>query len=254
MSLAPRLASTSARAAAPRRARRTGSPSSSTKVGSSCGLVVEPHRGAGGDARVGNLAEVVHVRPEDDGLAVDRPARARCGRRWPTRLPPTNTTVPSWYTAASSPIVSRTTMSARGSASIARSRLRRSVFQPSLRQSSVDLVEALGMARREHQQRRRRGRANPAERPQHRSLLALHRAPGDDDRPRPARCGSTAARGRGRGSGSTARANRTSATRSRSTRPGSAPSSMNRRADSSLWTQKRSMSSSTRRMNGLISR
>ena len=36
--------------------------------------------------------------------------------------------------------------------------------------------------------------------------------------------------------------------------PGSAPSSMKRRADSSLCTQKRSMSCSTRRMNGLISR
>ena len=72
LSLAPRLASTSARAAAPRRARRTGSPIRLTTASSSSRSVRHLHGRAVGEKRVGDLREVLHVRAEDDRLAVDR--------------------------------------------------------------------------------------------------------------------------------------------------------------------------------------
>ena len=72
LSFAPRFDSTRARAAAPSRARRTGSVSKreqrlfeSTRAGDLNGSVL-------GDERLGDLLEVVHVRAEDDRLAEHR--------------------------------------------------------------------------------------------------------------------------------------------------------------------------------------
>ena len=69
---APRLASTSARAAAPRLARRTGSPSSSSSAVSQ--LAAAPHldRGPLVEKRLGDLGEVLHVRTKDDWLSEHR--------------------------------------------------------------------------------------------------------------------------------------------------------------------------------------
>ena len=71
-SFAPRLASTSARAAAPSRARRTGSPISPTIAVVELTRVVHLDGGAVGQERLGDLGEVLHVRAEDDRLAVER--------------------------------------------------------------------------------------------------------------------------------------------------------------------------------------
>ena len=72
LSLAPRLASTSARAAAPSRARRTGSVTQREQRLVELALRLHLNRRAVGEERVGDLLEVLHVRAEDDRLAEDR--------------------------------------------------------------------------------------------------------------------------------------------------------------------------------------
>ena len=69
---APRLASTSARAAAPRLARRTGSERRSTSTVSSSVAELHLDGAAVLEERAGDLGEVVHVRAEDDRLAEHR--------------------------------------------------------------------------------------------------------------------------------------------------------------------------------------
>ena len=72
LSLAPRLASTSARAAAPRRARRTGSVTSASSASSSSRSDCTCTAASFARNVVGDLLEVLHVRPEHDRLAEDR--------------------------------------------------------------------------------------------------------------------------------------------------------------------------------------
>ena len=72
LSLAPRFDSTSARAAAPSRARRTGSVSSASSASSSPRALCHLDRRVLRDERFGDLLEVVHVRPEHDRLAEHR--------------------------------------------------------------------------------------------------------------------------------------------------------------------------------------
>ena len=69
---APRLASTTA-LAPPRRAWRGGPASASSRSQRLGQLGLRPHLhgSAAGEERLGNLAEVLHVRPEDDRLAED---------------------------------------------------------------------------------------------------------------------------------------------------------------------------------------
>ena len=69
LSFAPRLASTSARAAAPKRARRTGSVISAAQRVVQLAVPAHLDRRAVGDERGRDLREVLHVRPEDDRLA-----------------------------------------------------------------------------------------------------------------------------------------------------------------------------------------
>ena len=70
--LAPRLPSTMARAAAPRLARRTPSPTRSTRHSPSSRRRRHLHGGAAAQELGRDLGEVVHVRPEHDGLAEHR--------------------------------------------------------------------------------------------------------------------------------------------------------------------------------------
>ena len=69
---APRLASTSARAAAPRPARRTGSVTSASSALFELAIGRHLHGRAVAQERVGDLLEVLHVRPEHDRLAEHR--------------------------------------------------------------------------------------------------------------------------------------------------------------------------------------
>ena len=197
LSFAPRLASTSARAAAPSRARRTGSPisdsaararASSSQPARAAPLATKRRRSRGSSPCAGRTRSACRTPP----------ARARCGRRSPRgcrrRTPPSR----SGRSCASSPIVSSTTMSARGSASMAQFAAAGGL--PAFAAGQLlHFGETLGMARRQHQQRvRRRARARGGTRAAP-ALLALHRAAGDDHRPRCGRAGNSAARGRGRG-------------------------------------------------------
>ena len=134
LSLAPRLASTSARAAAPSRARRTGSPIRPTTASSSSRSDAHLHRGVVGEKRLRDLGEVLHVRTEHDRLAEDRrledvvAAGAAPGcrrRRRPSR---------SGRPRRARRSCRGSTASARGSASIGSS-VRRTVDSPSCRHS-----------------------------------------------------------------------------------------------------------------------
>ena len=72
LSFAPRLASTSARAAAPRRARRIGSVISATSTSPSSRSLLTCDAGDVGHEGVGDLGEVLHVRAEHDRFAKHR--------------------------------------------------------------------------------------------------------------------------------------------------------------------------------------
>ena len=145
-------------------------------------------------------------------------------------------------------MLSSMTTSARGSASIGSSD-RRTRLEPFSRHRLVDLVHALGVARRQDQHGARHRRADAPERIEHRRLLALHRAARDDDRSRRRDSEDSAARDRARATGASEHG-RSSESNLRlpghGDAPGLAPRSMKRRADCSLCTQKLSMSSRTR--------
>ncbi len=76
---APRLASTSARAAAPRLARLTGSPSNRDQHRLELALVANLDCRAVVEEGAGNLGEILHVRTKHDWLAERRPAPGYCG-------------------------------------------------------------------------------------------------------------------------------------------------------------------------------
>ena len=93
--LAPRLASTSARAAAPNRARRTGSVSSVSSASSSsrsdCTSIAAPFvRKVSAISR-----KFCMYGPNRIGLPNIAGSRMLCPP-WSTRLPPTNTAVATW--------------------------------------------------------------------------------------------------------------------------------------------------------------
>ena len=117
----------------------------------------------------------------------------------------------------------------------------------------MHLGEPILVARRDDQQRVRRGVFDPPERSQHRQLLTAHRAAGDHDDAIVRARGSSAARAHEAVPG---RARRASAPASNLrlpvtvTRDGSAPMAITRRADSSLCMQKASTSASTRPSSG----
>ena len=179
---APRLASTSARAAAPRRARSTGSPSSPTHDGLELRARPDLHRRAVVEERAGDLGEVLHVRPEHDRLAVHgrledvvaaRIDQAAADEHRPSR---------SGTAARARRSCRGSTTSARGSASTAQLACGgRRVSPP--RAPALGLGEALGLARRDDEQRVRHARADALERREHRRLFALQRAGRDEHRP-----------------------------------------------------------------------
>ena len=180
-SLAPRLASTSARAAAPRRARRTGSLISDRKASSSSRSPATCTPAPLATKACGDLGEVLHVRPEHDRLAEHRRLEDVVAARGDEAAADEHDGG-HLVEVASSPMVSSTTTSARGSASMARSD-RRATFQPSARPARPPRRTARDCAARAGAARWAR-RPHAAERPQHRGLLALHRAAGHDHRAR----------------------------------------------------------------------
>ena len=177
---APRLASTSARAAAPSRARRTGSVSSPIKACSSSRAGPDLDRRVVLDERPRDLREVLHVGPEHDRLAehgrledvvsalVDQAAADEDRGRDLVELRELADGVEHDDVLARLG-VDRQIAAARGLPSGAPREL-------------LHLGEALGLARRDDQQRVGDARADALERLEDRRLFTLERAGGDDHR------------------------------------------------------------------------
>ena len=257
LSLAPRLASTSARAAAPSRARRTGSRTSASSASSSsrsdCTWIAAPLA----QKRLGDLREVLHVRAEDDRLAehrrledvvaavIDEAAADEHDGRHLIELRQLADRVEHDDVGARLG-VDRQLGAARGDeAGVAR--------------EALDLAEPLGLARREDRQRAAaacalHARTRAARPPPRRASCCRRRSPAGSASMRKNR--STRSRGLPcRRAGAPAASSESNFRLPVTvTRAGSAPRSMRRRADSSLCMQKRSTSASTRRKNGRISR
>ena len=177
---APRLASTSARAAAPRLARRTGSPSSSSSVALELATGAHLDGGAVVEERPRDLGEVLHVRTKHDWLpehrrfqdivasGVDEAAADEHHGRDLEQLRELADRVED------DDVVARLGIDAQLAA--ARDVPAGAAGQP------LDVVEPLGLARRDDEQRVGHRRANALEGLEHGLLFALERAGGDDDR------------------------------------------------------------------------
>ena len=184
LSLAPRLASTSARAAAPSRARRTGSPIRLSTVSSSsrsfCTWIAAPLA-----RNVSAISlEVLHVRAERRSACRSAPARGCCGRR-PARGCRRRT--PPWRSDRAAPARRWCRAPPRRRAARRRSaaRVRRTVASPSCRHRRSTSAKRSGWRAAMIEQRvlPARRRAQPVERADHRLLLAAQRAAGDEHRP-----------------------------------------------------------------------
>ena len=138
-------------------------------------------RGAVVEERARDLREVLHVRTKDDWLCRTPPARGYCGRRHRRGCRRRTPTVATWNSCASSPIVSRTTTSSRGSAST-RSSLRRATFQPPRRASRSTSSNRSGLRGAMISSALPARRADALKRFEDRLLFAFQRAGGDDHR------------------------------------------------------------------------
>ena len=255
-SLAPRLASTSARAAAPSRARRTGSvhqqrpehlaparaptaPRTAAPFVRNASAISLKFCMCGpktiGFPKIGRLEDVVASMVDEAAADEDRRRDLVELRQLANRVE--HDDVGAWLGVdrqLGSPAGREARARARGA------RLRRTAPAGAAPGSTSAPQADIALTR-----------ANARE---HRRLFAAHRAAGDDDRCVLARAGRSAARAPAASRAPIACASSESNFRLpvTVTRAGSAPRSISRRADSSLCMQKRSTSASTRRKNGRI--
>ena len=253
-SFAPRLASTSARAASP--SRRGGRGSRSGRAAHPPARApIAPGSAAScsrNDSR--DLGEVLHVRDRTRSACRRWPARGCCARPTSTRLPPTKTAVATWKTCASSPMVSRTTTSARGSSSIVSSDAPRPSGTPLAARRRSTSSKCSGLRGATTSSGLLGERADALEAREHDLALAGHRAAGDDDRPRRRRT----RKKRSTRFGAACRRDQAAGRASESNfrlpvivmRDGGAPEIDQPLAVSSPCTQKRSTSASTRLNSG----
>ena len=256
LSFAPRFASTSARAAAPSRARRTGSVTSAEHRLLELALGLHLDGRVVGQERVGDLLEVLHVRAEHDRLAEDR------------RLEDVVAAVID--EAAADEDRGRQLIELRQLADRvehddvgARLGVDRQLGSPhggeaGVARQPLDLAEPLGLPRRQDRAARRatvvlmRANARSTAASSPRTVLpatTTTRFGGQAEEPQ-----HPLARLAVRHAASASRSESNFRLPVTVTRAGSAPRSISRRADSSLCMQKRSTSASTRRKNGRISR
>ena len=180
-SLAPRLASTSARAAAPSRARRTGSFMRPTHRFVQLALAAHLHGRAVGEERLGDLGEVLHVRTEDDRLPEERRLEdvVSAGRHEAAADEHRRGDLIELRQLADR--VEHDRIGAR--LGVDRQRRAADGGEPFMTAQPLDFAEALRMPRRQDEQRVAARRAHAAERADDRLFLPLERAAGHEHRP-----------------------------------------------------------------------